>query len=472
MGVLIGTGLCAAIIGTQQLFSAANDGSWERLNALAYICIAATCSAGLALTRTRFQRASEAVLLMAAYFGTASVIVTGAAQSGITVGAAAYSLVVLFPGIAFRTRSVRWSALNVVAICVVYVISVLLRLLLHNDLQHDSAGDITIKLLTPPAAFVIQWLMVRALNRRILEALQESERSRSALAVSNQLLELANRSLETARIEAERVRDDANTANRAKSMFLANMSHELRTPLNSIIGYTELIMDEARDHESMRVREAVPDLKNVVLSAKHLLGLIGGILDLSKIEAGRMDLVQEQFVVREFVHEVEQTIAPQVRKRGNALVIRCPDDIGAVIADRGKLKQVLLNLLGNAVKFTTDGEIALYARRDHEQSILTFEVRDTGIGIDPDKLTLIFEKFTQIDASPTRRYEGAGLGLAITRELCAMMGATIDVTSSVGNGTCFIVSLPIQVAAPGASTTRGSASSSGSLGSSSTSALL
>ncbi len=463
MGVLIGTGLCAAIIGTQQLlYATPSDGSWERLNALAYICIAATCSAGLALTRTRFQRASEAALLMAAYFGTASVIVTGAAQSGIIVGAAAYSLVVLFPGIAFRTRSVGWSALNVVAICVVYVISVVLRLLLHDDLLYDSAGDITIKLLTPPAAFVIQWLMVRALNRRILEALQESERSRSALAVSNQLLELANRSLETARIEAERVRDDANMANRAKSTFLANMSHELRTPLNSIIGYTELIMDEARDHESMRVREAVPDLKNVVLSAKHLLGLIGGILDLSKIEAGRMDLVQEQFVVREFVHEVEHTIAPQVRKRGNALVIRCPDDVGAVIADRGKLKQVLLNLLGNAVKFTTDGEIALYARRDHEQSILTFEVRDTGIGIDPDKLTLIFEKFTQIDASPTRRYEGAGLGLAITRELCAMMGATIDVTSSVGNGTCFSVSLPIQVAAPGASTTRGAASSGSS----------
>ena len=453
------TGLAAAIIGTLQLTAAIDDPtSWDRLNGLAYIVTGSGCFTAVALTRTTLLRASEVVALLTAYFGTASVIVTGGASSGLIVGVAAYSLVVLLPGIAFRTRSVKWSALNVLVVCIVYIASVLLRLVLH-DSSRLSAGDIAVMLLTPTFAFWLQWLMVRALNRRILEALQESERSRSALAVSNQLLELANRSLETARVDAERARDGAEAASRAKSMFLANMSHELRTPLNSIIGYTELIMDEARDDEQTRVRQVVPDLKNVVLSAKHLLGLIGGILDLSKIEAGRMDLVQEQFNVHDFVREIEQTIAPQVRKRNNALIVRCQDDAGAVIADRGKLKQVLLNLLGNATKFTTDGEIALYARRDFEGSSLTFEVRDTGIGIDTDKLSVIFEKFTQIDASPTRRYEGAGLGLAITRELCAMMGATIDVTSSPGAGTCFTVLLPIQIATPGQSMAQGAAAS-------------
>ena len=459
IGVCASVGVGAAAIGVLSLM-AADEGptSWEYLNGAAFICITATLFAALALARTRFLRASEILLLAAGYLGTASVIITGGETSGLLVGVAAYSLVVLLPGIARRTRSTRWSALNVLAVSVIYVSSVLLRITLRGSFDLTT-GDIAVALIPPPVAFWTQWLMVRALNRRILEALQESERSRSALGVSNQLLELANRSLETARVEAERARDGAEAASRAKSMFLANMSHELRTPLNSIIGYTELIMDEARDDEATRVRQVVPDLKNVVLSAKHLLGLIGGILDLSKIEAGRMDLVQEQFNVREFVREIEQTIAPQVRKRNNALVVRCQEDVGSVIADRGKLKQVLLNLLGNATKFTTDGEIALFARRDFEQSSLTFEVRDTGIGIDTDKLSVIFEKFTQIDASPTRRYEGAGLGLAITRELCAMMGATIDVSSRPGDGTCFTVLLPIQVASPGQSMAYGAASS-------------
>ena len=176
-------------------------------------------------------------------------------------------------------------------------------------------------------------------------------------------------------------------------------------------------------------------------------------------EALRLDHRWASTRVHTFVREIEQTIAPQVRKRNNTLMVHCQDDAGSVIADRGKLKQVLLNLLGNATKFTNDGEISLHARRDFEQSSLTFEVRDTGIGIDTDKLTVIFEKFTQIDASPTRRYEGTGLGLAITRELCAMMGASIDVNSRPGAGTCFTVTLPIQVAAPGQSMAHAAAAS-------------
>ena len=459
MGVMTGTGLTAIGVGAVLLFSTAGTASWDRINSLAWVITAAGCFASVALTRTTLIRTSEITAVLTAYFGTASILITGAPTSAIITGVAAYSLVVLLPGIAFRTRSFRASAYNVAAVCVIYFASILLRIALHDQPGMDSTADFVVKLFVPPIAFWIEWLMVVALNRRILEALQESERSRNALAVSNQLLELANRSLEQARVDAERARDGAEAANRAKSQFLANMSHELRTPLNSIIGYTELIMDESREDEAIRVRQVMPDLKNVVLSAKHLLGLIGGILDLSKIEAGRMELIQEQFNVIDFCREVEQTILPQAKKRRNALVIDCPDDIGSVIADRGKLKQILLNLLGNATKFTNDGEIGLAAHRDPTESILIFKIRDTGIGIDPDKLAVIFEKFTQIDASPTRRYEGAGLGLAITRELCAMMGATIDVSSRPGAGTCFTVLLPIQVAAPGQSMAHGAASS-------------
>ncbi len=440
-------GVTTTIVGSVILSSAGPESSWDRLSGLVYIAIAAGRFATGSVTRTRYLRASELLLLLTSLGGTAGVIVTSRTDTALLAGLAALAIIVLFPGFAIRA-SARGSLPLLLLATTVYVVSVLLRLALRTDDPSLAAGELTIKLLVPPTSFGLVWMIARALNTRLVELLEESERSRSALAVSNQLLELANRSLETARVEAERARDRAEAANRAKSMFLANMSHELRTPLNSVIGYTEMIIDDARDDADRPIAEVLPELRNVVLSAKHLLGLIGGILDLSKIEAGRMELVPEQFSLREFVHELEQTILPAVRRRNNQLIAVCEGEPGPVVADRGKLKQVLLNLLGNAAKFTSDGEIHLRARRDTEQSQLVFEVRDTGIGIDADKLGVIFEKFTQIDASPSRRYEGAGLGLAITRELCAMMGATIDVSSAIGAGTKFTVILPIQPTLP------------------------
>ena len=209
MGVFFFTGMGGAIVGALELAAAAdNPGSWDRVNGLAYIITGAACFAALALSRTRLLKLSEMTALLTAYFGTASVIITGGPDSAIIVGVVCYSLVVLLPGIAYRVRSGRWSAYNVLAVCIAYVGSVLIRLALHDQTPMHF-GDFVVKLVTPPIAFWAQWLMVRALNRRILEALQESERSRSALAVSNQLLELANRSLESARVEAERARDGA-----------------------------------------------------------------------------------------------------------------------------------------------------------------------------------------------------------------------------------------------------------------------
>ena len=439
-------GLTTLVVGSVLLSSASPESEWERLSGVVYVVISAGCFATWSLTRTRFLLTSEVLFLATAYLGTAGVVITSKPDTGLVAAISALSLVVFFPGIAIRIGRV--GTTHITTVCLVSVFSVIARLWLRPDDTGIHPGDISIKLLVPPTAFLLEWVMARALNQRLMEALEESERSRSALAVSNQLLELANRSLETARVEAERARDGAEAASRAKSMFLANMSHELRTPLNSVIGYTEMIIDEAREDKERPIAEALPDLRNVVLSAKHLLGLIGGILDLAKIEAGRMELIQEVFSLADFVRELEQTILPAVRRRSNQLVIRVDPEAGHVVADRGKLKQVLLNLLGNAAKFTNDGEIHFGARRDRDQSLLVFEVRDTGIGIAEDKLNLIFEKFTQIDASTTRRYEGAGLGLAITRELCAMMGANIDVRSRVGVGTTFTVTLPITPSPP------------------------
>jgi signal transduction histidine kinase len=438
-------GLTTTLVGAAILSTAGPEQDWDRLSGVVYVVIAAFCFATCSLTRTRLTRASELMMLGTAYGGTAGVVITSKPDTALLAGVAALTLVVFLPGIAIRTRG-RSGIVHIVTISVVYVASVMARLALREDETGTQFGDIAIKLLVPPTAFWLQWLMARALNQRIMEALEESERSRSALAVSNQLLELTNRSLEAARIDAERARDGAEAANRAKSAFLANMSHELRTPLNSVIGYTEMIIEEAREDRQRPISGVLPDLRNVVLAAKHLLGLIGGVLDLSKIEAGRMEMVHEQFALDEFVREVEQTILPAVRRRNNQLHVKCDGDIGWIVTDRGKLKQVLLNLLGNSAKFTSEGQIFFRVRR--EAARLVFEVRDTGIGIDPSKLNLIFEKFTQIDATSTRRYEGAGLGLAITRELCVMMGATIDVISAIGNGTTFTVVLPLSPTLP------------------------
>ncbi|HEY8375709.1 MAG TPA: ATP-binding protein [Nannocystis sp.] len=440
--------LTTTVVGAVVLATTDPSDVWQWRSGVVYLMIAAGCFATCSLTRTRFVLASEIMMLLTAYGGCSGVIITGDkdAQS-LLAGVAGLSVLVYVPGIAIRTRG-RSSTLHILTVLSVYIASVAARLFLHGATYDNQYAEWAITLLTPSTALGLQWLMVRSIQQRLIEAFEESERSRNALAVSNQLLELTNRSLEAARVEAERARDGAEAANRAKSMFLANMSHELRTPLNSVIGYTEMIIDEARDDPNKPVSEVVPDLRNTVLSAKALLGLIGGILDLSKIEAGRMELVQEHFSLDEFVREIEQTILPVVLKRNNQLHVRRDDDLGSIVADRGKLRQVLLNLLGNAAKFTSGGDIYLRVHRDREQSLLTFEVRDTGIGIDSEKLGIIFEKFTQIDPAPTRRYEGAGLGLAISRELCAMMGASIDVSSAVGQGTTFTVVLPIQPTLP------------------------
>ncbi|MEG5161956.1 response regulator [Microcoleus sp. AT3-A2] len=255
----------------------------------------------------------------------------------------------------------------------------------------------------------------------------------------------------------------AESANRAKSTFLANMSHELRTPLNAIIGYSEMLQEEAEELGSC---ESIPDLEKICSAGKHLLSLIDDILDISKIEAGRMDLYLETFDIHTLIESAVATARPLVEKNGNTLEVYFPDNLDTMHADMTKVRQVLLNLLSNAAKFTQNGRIAIGVERikneqlkikNQEESsqilisnseFLSFRVADTGIGMTQEQLERVFQPFTQADASTTREYGGTGLGLAISQRFCQMMGGSIEVSSALGSGTTFTVLLPKAIKQP------------------------
>jgi PAS domain S-box-containing protein len=246
--------------------------------------------------------------------------------------------------------------------------------------------------------------------------------------------------------ELQRARAAAEAASRSKSTFLANMSHELRTPLNAIIGYSELLQEEVAEGEQ---DDLGADLERINRAGRHLLGLISDILDISKIEAGRMDLHNETFALGPLLDDVEATIAHQVQRNQNQLLVRYSGDPPELYADQLKVRQILINLLGNAAKFTEGGVVTLHVWREGGAAdSVIFEVSDTGIGMDPDQLEQLFEPFAQADQTTTRRYGGTGLGLAITWRFCQIMGGAITVNSDVGEGSTFTVSLPLRVAKP------------------------
>jgi PAS domain S-box-containing protein len=243
--------------------------------------------------------------------------------------------------------------------------------------------------------------------------------------------------------ELDKAREAAEIANRAKSQFLANMSHELRTPLNAIILYTELLRDEATDRG---LEDFLPDLKKIYGAAKHLLALINDVLDLSRIESGKLELMLETFDVPGMIRDVVTTIQPLAEKNANRLLVRCPEDVGGMNADLTKVRQSLFNLLSNACKFTEGGTVRLeVAREERDGGWFTFRVADTGIGMTPDHLGKLFKPFSQVDPSATRRFGGTGLGLAITRHFCEAMGGDITVESQPGIGSAFTIRLPAKV---------------------------
>src|SRR5262245_1101925 len=235
-------------------------------------------------------------------------------------------------------------------------------------------------------------------------------------------------------------------ADRHKSEFLANMSHELRTPLNAIIGYSEMLQEDAED---LGAEQFTDDLKKINAAGKHLLELINAVLDLSKIEAGKMELYLERFDVAGLVRDIAAVIQPLAAKNTNRLDVRCPAEVGAMHADLTKVRQALFNLLSNACKFTERGAVTLAVIRESldGRDWLTFSVSDTGIGMTPEQLGKLFEAFTQADAATTRRFGGTGLGLALSRRLCRMMGGDVTAESESGRGSTFTIRLPAVVVA-------------------------
>ena len=219
------------------------------------------------------------------------------------------------------------------------------------------------------------------------------------------------------------------------------MSHELRTPLNAIIGYSEMLLEEVND---LGQPEIAPDLKRIHEAGRHLLGLINDILDLSKIEAGKMDVFVENFDVIELIEQVRATVQPLMIKNANALEVRVRSDLGTMWSDQVKVRQNLFNLLGNAAKFTKNGRVTLAVNRDVKSSgdWLEFSVSDTGIGMKPEQMTKLFHAFSQAEASTTRNYGGTGLGLAITRHFSRMLGGDVSVESAPGVGSTFTIRLP------------------------------
>ena len=233
----------------------------------------------------------------------------------------------------------------------------------------------------------------------------------------------------------------AEDANQSKSQFLANMSHELRTPLNAIIGYSEMLQEEAED---VGQEDFIPDLKKIHAAGKHLLALINDVLDLSKVEAGKMELVIENVNIVELVNDVTTTVHPLVEKNANVLEVRCPPDIGTMLGDVTRLRQILFNLLSNSCKFTENGTITLdiERRRRDGRDWLEFRVGDTGIGMTPEQTEKLFRAFQQADTTTSRKYGGTGLGLVICRKFCQLVGGDVEVKSDYGKGTTFTVRLP------------------------------
>ena len=237
-------------------------------------------------------------------------------------------------------------------------------------------------------------------------------------------------------------RDAAVDANSAKSQFLANMSHELRTPLNAIIGYSELLIDDAEDDEN---EEYIPDLQKIQNAGKHLLGLINDILDLSKIEVGKIELFIEEFSVADMLEDVSNTIKPLVEKNQNSLEISISKSVGMIRSDLTKLRQNLFNLLSNAAKFTENGvlKVQVDIKPSKTGDLIVFDVIDQGIGMTPEQLEKIFEPFTQADSSTSKKFGGTGLGLTITREFSRMLGGDISAESEIDVGTTFTMTVAV-----------------------------
>ena len=320
----------------------------------------------------------------------------------------------------------------------------------EDELIGRPAGQVILEREAPARRSAVE-RTYRTKSGRSIPVLFSSAEMRNGPGMLEGYVWLAQDMTELKRVQGELVRakDAAEEANRAKSAFLANMSHELRTPLNAVIGYSEMLQEVAQDRGQ---HDLLPDLGKIRWAGKHLLGLIDDVLDLSKIEAGKVDLSIESLGVAPVIDDAVDTIRPLVEQNGNRIEVACPGSLGAMLADLTRVRQVLFNLLSNACKFTENGLIRLEAQRIRRRGSdwVEFRVTDTGIGMRGDQLDRLYRPFMQADASTTRKYGGTGLGLAISREFCHMMGGTLSAASELGKGSLFTVRLPGDPDEPGA----------------------
>jgi signal transduction histidine kinase/DNA-binding response OmpR family regulator len=288
---------------------------------------------------------------------------------------------------------------------------------------------------------------IELLNRMLEREKQARKAAETLMEQKSRELYEVNQGLRRLAEELTEARNLASQANEAKSSFLASMSHELRTPLNAIIGYSEILAEEAEDSGR---QDMIADLKKICSAGKHLLALINDILDLSKIEAGKMDLYIESFEVASMIEEVVSTVAPLIEKNANVLELRCAEGLGTMRADLTKLRQAMFNLLSNASKFTVRGAITLSVSRERTDGVdwMSFSVKDSGIGMSPEQMGKLFQAFSQAEVSTSKTYGGTGLGLVLSRRICQRMGGDVTAESAPGAGSTFTIRLPAEVADP------------------------
>ncbi len=343
--------------------------------------------------------------------------------------------------------------LSIAARPILYMVALAALLFIINLLilffaQHHQLGQIVKSL-----SILVQKANALARNNYEELSLLRLVKFSEIISLGESFIKMANavqerdQALENQVTELQAAKETAEAAIRTKSDFLANMSHELRTPLNAIIGYTEIIEEDFRDSGN---EEYLTDLTRIHSAAEHLLGLINDLLDISKIEAGKMEVLVEVFDVNMLVDNLHDMVAVWVQENANTLTIECPSNFGDMQTDLVKLRQSLLNLLSNATKFTKQGQISLHVTplQQANEAWIRIEVCDTGIGMTEEQMKKLFQIFSQVDSSMTRRYGGTGLGLAITRHFVEMMGGTITVESQFGKGTVFTVCVPRRLKLP------------------------
>jgi len=348
---------------------------------------------------------------------------------------------------------VNTQALSIAARPILYmgllaIVLFVINLLILFFAQHHQLGQIVKSL-----SVLVQKANALARNNYEELSLLRLVKFSEIVSLGESFIKMANavqerdQALENQVTELQAAKETAEAAIRTKSDFLANMSHELRTPLNAIIGYTEIIEEDFRDSGN---EEYLTDLTRIHSAAEHLLGLINDLLDISKIEAGKMEVLVEVFDVNMLVDNLHDMVIPWMHENGNTLTVECPANFGDMQTDLVKLRQSLLNLLSNATKFTKQGQISLQVTPVQQagEAWIRIEVRDTGIGMTDEQMKKLFQIFSQVDSSMTRRYGGTGLGLAITRHFVEMLGGNIRVESQFGKGTSFIVCIPRHLKLP------------------------